>query len=223
VIIYLALAAYLVTFILAVLLFVAGKDNNALWRKVFLTIHFLFLLCFVLSLLIKTEASAFRYSFLLFVCSGLVTGGFILRSTQLILPKIYFSVFFLTLGYFLYSPSGFARFLLTANPYSQSAKNFHLRNNYYLERQSSIAISNQQEHPYKLVQQFGLFHKTIRRDIFLTADPDSVKVLEWKDKEALVLRTYHFSESTHGLVIDSTDVQLSLRKEVTKNQIERRF
>lgn len=219
-IVYLALAAYLVAFILAVLLFVAGKNSSVQWKRILLAIHLSFLICFLVSFFTNIEASIFRTSFLWFVCSGLVAGGLILRS-QMKWLKGYFAIFFLTLGYFLYSPSGFAHFLLTANPFAQPVKSFHLKTNYYLEQQGTVVSSNQ--HPYKLVQQFGVFHKTIKRDIHFTADPDSVKVIEWKENEAIVLRIYIHTRINSELLIDSTDIHLPLQKEASKNQIERRF
>jgi hypothetical protein len=73
-----------------------------------------------------------------------------------------------------------------------------------------------------MVQQFGVFHKTIKRDISFVADPDSIKVTGLTKKEVFV-RVYFHLDNAIDSEIDSTDITLPLEKETTSNQIERRI
>ena len=213
---YFSLSAYILSLLLALVLVITGKRRSGGWMKAALLMHGLFLLLFLLYRLLKDSfpaASPFHYSFLGFLCSGLVAGGLVLRSNIQRGAKLYFTLFFLTLLFFIYSPSRFAGLLTRGDLAADSPRRFLLYRNFFLEEQRTFLTNPGPPYTYKMVQQFGLFHKTIRRDIQLGQKPDSVKAIQPVINEGLVIRVYLPGDKSAGALSDSTDLRLSLTPE----------
>jgi len=177
---YLSLSLYILSLLVALVLVITGKKQREAWRKAALALHVLFVLLFVVYLLQKPglqEGSPFRYAFLAALCSGLVAGGFILRSEKHWILKLYCSIYFLSLLFFLFSPSRFAAVLSRGDLAGNTPKKIHVVRNFFLEAQHAAQAGSGKKE-FKLVQEFGIFHRTIRRDIAFDSEPDSLQVLE---------------------------------------------
>lgn len=211
-IVYLALSVYIISLLLALVLVITGKKRSKSWFKAGLVFHLLFFVLFVFFCFGKNDipdGSYFNYAFIAFLCSGLITGGLVLRSGAIRILKIYFSLFFLSLFFFFYSPSRFASFLLKGELNDHSPKKFFLFKNYFLEQQAATP-DFLQPYSYKLVQHFGLFHKTILRDIIFPGEPGSVKVLDDRNRDSVLLRVFYHQDAHQKLKMDSTDLNLAL-------------
>jgi|GEM_PF-2846759 len=210
---YLSLSLYILSLLLALVLLITGKRQRSGWFKAALSLHLLSLLFSLYYLFQKhniPEGSILRFAFLFTLCTGLVAGGLVVRAEIRTVYKVYFSLYFLSLLLFLVSPSRFAGFLSRGDLENSAPGRFHLVQNFFLEEQRASALMPGGNKTYKLVQQFGLFHKTIRRDITFDTQPDSVHVLNSVTGNALAVRIYFQRRMPPSLVTDSTELTLSL-------------
>src|SRR5262245_7376654 len=109
--VYLSLCVYIFSLLLAALLLITGKARSQQWVTAGLIVHALALALYLIDRFRESdpgEATWLSWSLLAYICSGLITGGMLFRTLKNNGWKIYFSLFFLTLLYFIYSPSRFA-------------------------------------------------------------------------------------------------------------------
>lgn len=164
----------------------------------------------------------FRLPFLFSICSGLILSGLAWNAKVKTIVKIYFALFLLTIPLFFFSPSRLINFLLTTRYTDTIGTSFPIRENYFLEQQSSFMNTVSIAPNYKIIKKQGLFHQTIQRNIVFAGPLDSILVLQFVSGERADIRGYS-SHVTHvSTDTDSMDVSLKLVKE-TKNQIERRL
>lgn len=118
-----------------------------------------------------------NYFFLTFFCTGILLAGLILKGSYKPVFKIYFTLFLLSLVFFIVSPSRLIGFISTGKTDSYNPDRIHLSENYYLVQQNETGVA---PHPdsvyYKAVREMGMFHKTLLRDIALPVDYDSIQV-----------------------------------------------
>jgi hypothetical protein len=207
---YICLSIYILSVLLSGLLIITGVKM----RPAFLFMLVLHVLAGFAALVhtllpgIAKEISILKYAFLCYLCSGLLAGGLYMRTDGQRIVKAYFSLLFLSLAVFIYSPSRFIT-LLVPGEYGPAAKRFPVHSNYFLEPQRSLVRFEGKKESYKLVQEFGLFHKTIRRDIQFEGVVDSLRTLEtFPDK--VLLRIYLHRDSTGTAIPDTMELNLSL-------------
>src|SRR2546426_5496959 len=112
---YIAIIAYISSVVVALLFFFAGKNLNPAWLRIVASVHFITAVLFVFNMVNNKIDNPHYFSFLAFICTGVISFG-LAFGTRAALPfKIYFSPFALSLGLFLLSPSTLFNFLLTAS------------------------------------------------------------------------------------------------------------
>jgi len=218
---YATIIGYIISNIIALALVFTGKKLNPGIFKMLAALHLLFGMLFVFSLVTNKEESPRYVSFLVFFCIGIITGGLALGTNTHIAWKIYFGIYCLSIFAFILSPSWLLNFLMTAN-INRHKDMIPVRNNYYLERQSSAFKSEETVMKYKLIEKKGMFHKTIARDLNFKGRLDSMKVLSFDERKSVLVRGYTSATSFVEDKIDSTDVTIELLP-AKKNVIERRL
>lgn len=218
---YVAIITYILSNIIALALVFTGKKLSPSWFRMLASLHLIFGLVFIFNLITNKEESPRYLSFLIFFCSGIITGGLALgRETPLPL-KIYFGLYCLSVFAFILSPSSVLNFLLTANV-NQHDELLSVRENYFLEKQSSTFRTDSSGTSYKLIEKKGMFHKTIARDLMFGGNLDSFKVISYDPGMAVLVRGYVGTKNFVEERIDSTDIRIDLNPQ-KKDQIERRL
>ena len=202
--IYLWLSLYILSLVTAVLLLAAGKRLASGPLRILFFLHAAATLAAVAILIFGIQAGPVAACVIL---SGLVLAGLSLHATVPLYQKLYFGLFFLSVPAFVLSPSRFGGFLETGRLHNSSPDKFHLYQNVYLEAQRSAGNPLHRPPLYKVIREFGLFHKTLRRNIALPVQPDSVRCLAGGDDTHLRLRLYRIPG---GTVADSSDLTVSL-------------
>ncbi len=218
---YVAIVSFILSNIVALALLFTGKKLGAGWFRILASMHLIFGIVFIFNVFTNTEDSPRYLSFLVFFCSGIITGGLALGTQSHLVLKIYFGIFCLSVFVFIVSPSSMLNFLLTAN-FAQHSNLISVRDNYFLERQSTTFTQDSGPASYKLIQKNGMFHKTIARDVNFNGKLDSMKVLSFEENVLTVVRGFTSSKSFVEDKIDSIDVSIDLNPQ-KKNEIERRL
>ena len=179
---YITIIIYILSLIIGLFLMAVVKTISKGKFLLVASVHLFLLLIFIVaktSSTATTTESASNYTFLFFICSGVMLAGLAWRSNILLPFKIYFSLFALTIVLFIFSPSRLMVFLLSGKYSDTLGKTFPVGENYFLEQQNT---SPGLQH-FKLICKHGMFHETIQRDIVFKGSLDSIRVLEFIPKE----------------------------------------
>jgi len=218
---YVAIIGYILSNVIALALLFTGKKLNPGIFRLLATLHFVFGVFFIFNLITNKEETPRYVSFLVFFCSGIITGGLALGTQKNIIIKVYFGLFCLSIFVFILSPSLLLNFLLTAS-FNRHKDMMLLKENYFLERQTSTFSSDSSGVKYKVIRKKGMFHETIARDLDFKGKLDSMKVLSYEDRKFILLRGYTSNKSFVEDKIDSVDVTIELIP-TSKDLIERRL
>ncbi len=142
--------------------------------------------------------------------------GMILRSDALLPLKIYFSLYFLSILFFIISPSHLFQYISYSWRSNNLFQTFHLRNNYFLEEQQSLLNPAGDQLKYKVIQSFGIFHKTLARDIDFGHPLDSIRIISFNPLSVLTLRGYFSAKSATFETHDSLDITTLLKVQTEK-------
>jgi hypothetical protein len=218
---YAAIIGYILSNIIALALLFTGKKLSPAVFRMLASVHLLFGVFFIFNLVTNKAESPKYVSFLVFFCSGIITGGLALGTRTNLILKIYFGLFCLSIFVFILSPSLLLNFLLTAS-FNRHKDMMLVRENYFLERQTSAFSSDSSGIKYKLIEKNGMFHKTIARDLDFKGKIDSMKVLSYDERKSVLIRGYAGSASFVEDKIDSTDIRIELipaRKDVIERKL----
>lgn len=208
---YIAIILFIISVIAGLIVSIIGKNTPKEKFFLYAAIHGMFLFAFIASLILRKDPKAFNYFFLTYICSGLVLSGLAWRSNTNFGLKIYFSIFVITIAMFILSPSRLVNFLLTTKYQDTLGESFQVKENFFLERQSS-SMRSENIPLYKLIRKRGIFHSTIARDLNFNGQIDSIRVLDF-DKSNLSLIRGFTSKSTYvSTTIDSADVEILMKK-----------
>jgi len=156
------------------------------------------------------------YLFLSAACSGVAASGWMIRSRYATVLRLYFGLYLLTLPLFLVSPSMAVR-LLSAQWNTQLPGHFDLGNGMLLEPQEALIVRDGQPVRYKVIRDYGLFYRTLERDIDFGHPLDSVRVVRYAADTLLVLRGYFCIVSA-----DSADAVSDLVPDDARDRIIRK-
>ena len=208
---YIAIILFITSVIAGLIASIVGKNMPKEKFFLYAAIHGMFLFAFIASLILRKDPAAYNYFFLIFICSGLFLSGIAWRSNSFIGLKIYFSLFVITIAMFILSPSRLVNFLLTTKYKDTLGESFLVRENFFLERQSS-SMHAEDLPLYKLIRKRGLFHSTIQRDLNFNGKLDSIKILEFDKSSLSVIRGYTSQASYVSNALDSADVEITMKK-----------
>ena len=218
---YAAIIGYILSNIIALALLFTGRKLGSGWFRMLASLHLIFAVVFLFNFFTNKEESPRYVSFLIFFCSGIITGGLALGTKRHLAFKIYFGIFCLSVFAFILSPSTVLNFLLTASV-DRHKDMMLVKDDYYLERQSSTFSSDSSGIMYKLIEKKGMFHKTIARDLAFTGKLDSIRLISFEEKKSATIRGYSGSKSFVEDKTDSMDISIDLNPS-KKMEIERRL
>jgi hypothetical protein len=183
-----ALSLYILSIVTAFILLIVKKNYDKKTCEIFIIIHSLLLLSFLLLALYDPKGIA-RTFFLIFFCSGIVTSAVLLRSSKPLAAKFYISIFPASLLLFVLWPSMLVR-IITFNTIAYHKNQFKITSNYYLEEEQAL-INRSSGFTYKVTQKFGLFHKTLATSISSEYRLDSIRLLNTGFTNVIELRGYY--------------------------------
>lgn len=189
----LSIITYILSLAAALILAIASaKLGNSALKKAIL-LHFAILAIAIPALILYGQESATAYLVLTAICSGLAISGWVLRSRQIKTSlKIYFGIYLFSVILFLISPS-FLFFAISGNARQHRAeKTFRLGDNYYLVEQ--LSTSPQAQPAWKVIRKYGIYNKTILRDIRFKSAPDSVRMITVTE-DTLILKSFYSSST----------------------------
>ncbi len=185
------------------------------------SLHVIFGVLFLFTFLTNKEESPRYVSFLIFFCSGIITGGLALGTSTNLFLKIYFGIYCLSVFVFIVSPSALLNFLLTAN-FVRHSDRIPVWDNYFIERQTSTFSPDSAEIGYKLIEKKGMFHRTIARDLNFNGKLDSIAVVSFEEFSTAVVRGFTSRKSFVEDKIDSVDITIDLNP-TKKDKIHRKL
>lgn len=153
-----------------------------------------------------------HYLLLLGICSGIALGGWAIRNTWLGWPlRIYLFAFLLSIPVFLWSPSSV--FYSISGNYDKwkPEQEFNLESNVFLVEQQSM-LQEQVKVRYKVIRKFGIYNKTLIRDVDFGSRLSSAKLIELTS-DTLILEGVNQSRAL---------VRLGLKPGMKKNTITRK-
>lgn len=212
-----ALILYILSVVTAIVLTVVSKKSD--FRKFTTWLFILHLLLFVIFIFFEFAFHKHLYihlSFLLFFCSGILLSGLVLRSSYPLVLKIYTALFLSSIIVFLLSPSRTIRFITFT--FDQNNKNsWNITSNYFVEEEQSLLARPANEATYKITRHYGVFHKTLARNIVFGNRIDSLKVLQFDEDSGIKLRGFFNRKYDTFEACDSLD--LSVPFVASKNSI----
>nr|MBK9649785.1 hypothetical protein [Bacteroidota bacterium] len=111
---------------------------------------------------------------ILFICSGVALCGIALKSKLHFIIRMYFSIYALSFLLFATNTSALVGFIANFDFYSNAENKFNIRDNYFIELQTSMLTNESLQPRYKMYQRIFYFNKTIVRDIDFEGKLDSV-------------------------------------------------
>ena len=97
-----------------------------------------------------------------------------------------------------------------------------LKENYFLERQTSAFSSDSSGIKYKLIEKNGMFHKTIARDLDFKGKLDSMRILSYDERKSFIIRGFTSVKNFVEDKRDSIDLTIELLP-ARRDVIERRL
>ena len=211
-----SIVGFIVSVVACIILFISVPSASLKKLKPFLIFHFSILCIFFFHLIINEKTIGIHLLSLAFFCSGLIISGVIIRSSAHVLLKTYFSLFIFLIVFFVISPGKFLRFISHASN-DRVFQSFHLMSNYFLQEQNYFAGNIQAIPSYKVIQSFGIFHKTLARDIRFGTRIDSLRIINFVPDSLIAIRGYFSVKRSTFETPDSCDVIASLQ--LNSNQI----
>lgn len=191
---------------------ISGKFKPDDFKKPFIFHIVLIAAAIAFQLFIPGEEAS-DYILLTAICSGVSLSGWVLRSRyHRMLIKIYFSVYLLSIPIFLWSPS--LLFYSISGHYSdyRPEHELHMSSNYYLTEQQSMLKKYQRKTSYKIIRKFGIYNKTLIRNIPFEVPPVEAS-LEEINPDSMVLHTRN---------ADGSRLDYGFKPGMKKNIIERK-
>ena len=201
------LSLYIISLALALILSILKKKATGRSR-IPIIIHVILFVFFIISKILSPLSFLSGYIFLIFFCSGIITGGYLFRSGASLILQAYFFLYLLSIVVFIYSPSLLVGMISLNATKTDKSASYHLAANFFLEEQRSLLNDSDTSVQYKITQQFGIFHKTLARDIRFGKRIDSLKVLSFNPEFAADLRGYLNIKSTNLAGPDSLDLHI---------------
>jgi hypothetical protein len=180
----------IITFVLSMVgCLVLAFISNKLSLKLLLTFRYVHIGLIITSMslfIFAHNLSLYNYCILITFCSGLLLAGWTLRTNSLKWIKLYFGFFLILIGLFLYSPSLLFYTVSGSLDKMIPPQNFNIKENYYLVEQQSMLSMNSTKVNYKMIQKYGIYKKTIKRDLNFGARIKQVKATSLT-KDTIVL------------------------------------
>lgn len=202
------LSIYITSMALALIFSILKKKDKGKYFKLLLSIHLTLLMFFIICKFSMPLYNYTGYVFLFFFCSGIITGGYIFRSHAPLSLRIYFSLYVLSIVVFIFSPSLLVKAISFRLEQNEKPNHYHLTSNYFLEEEASMLNISDTMVKYKVTRHFGVFHKTLARNISFGDRIDSLKILSFNPAIDTRLRGYIYRKSITFASVDSIDMHI---------------
>ncbi|MCE2847476.1 MAG: hypothetical protein LW707_10710 [Sphingobacteriales bacterium] len=207
------ICSYILSVVVSLLLGMISKRLNPNGLRIGLALHGSFVALTVLALLSGFPTGTTGPLMLVAVCSGLALSGWGLRNTLLPLPlRVYLGSFLLSIAVFIWSPS--LLFYTISGHFEEyrPEHQVHLRGNHFLVEQQSMLQGTPGEGGYKVIRKFGIYNKTLTRDLHPRAIPRSASLTELGPDSLRIDLSYD----------DGSSESIQFRSGMKRNRIERR-
>lgn len=207
------ICSYILSVVVSLLLGMISKRLNPNGLRIGLAVHGGLLALALLSFLCGFPVSTTGPLMLSAVCSGLALSGWGLRNTLLPLPlRLYLGSFLFSVVVFIWSPS--LLFYTISGHFSEyrPEHQVHLRGNHYLVEQQSMLQGTPGEGGYKVIRKYGIYNKTLTRDLHPKAIPSSASLTELGPDSLRIDLSYD----------DGSSESIHFRSGMKRNRIERR-
>lgn len=179
---------YIIALVLAMILAMVSRRWPGEKIHMPLALHALLLLLAVVFGLMFKGAGWTGYFLILSVCSGVALSGWAIRNKSLAIPlRIYLSLYLLSVGLFLWSPSQLFYLISGNSDKYRKEQQFHLGKNYFLVEQNSMFSTGKEPSQYKFIQKYGIYNKTWVRNIDFGQSISKVSLLQFSE-DTLVLQ-----------------------------------
>lgn len=202
-----SITLYIISVVAALVLTVVSKKGKAFSSKLLLSIHLILLLVFAGIYISGNDSPALHFAFLLFFCSGILLAGFMLRSDAGHLLRFYPLLYLSSVVFFLITPSRTLRFITFSWDKNLHEK-WNLTSNFYFEEEKTMLANPDSLTTYKVTRQYGIFHKTLARNISFNSRLDSIHLLSFNEEKGIAVRGYYIRKSDTFETCDSMDVSV---------------
>lgn len=170
------IALYIISLAASLFMLLLNKNINIDKLKKIIVAHFILgIVAIVFFLFVKNEKTTAisQLANIVFFCSGVAICGIALKSKLHFLIRTYFSIYVLSFILFVANTSALVGFIANFDFYSNAENKFNIRDNYFIELQTSMLTNESLQPKYKLYQRIFYFNKTIVRDIDFEGKLDS--------------------------------------------------
>ena len=182
-----SITTFILSLVLALVFAMSAPKINDKFLKFGATVHFTLLSIALFTMLFFSETNLHHYMVLFSCCTGLMLSGYVLRekATPWLL-KYYLASYLFLLGLFFYSPSHLMYFISGNLKNCESAQEFQLKENYYLVEQQSMLQLTSKTYTYKVIQKFGIYNRTIARDLSFTDRLTKVDLIQLNEDTLII-------------------------------------
>ncbi len=202
---------YIVALVGTFVLTVLSKKFSNKSLNIFIVIHLVLATTAITTTLLIPLNEIGNYFMSIAFCSGLLIAGWAIRKSEKLIYRIYFGIYFASVILFLYSPSLLFYSISGNFANRRTEQQFRLEKNYYLIEQQSMLQLLSNVTAYKVSQKFGIYNRTIARDIRFDGRLDSVQLVALTD-DTLIIR---------GFVAGKTK-EINLKPGMNKSQVVRK-
>ncbi len=209
----LTICLYIISIVLSLLLAITSRKFRDESIRMPLALHLVLAIFTVIFAFTFPGQPISEYLMLFAVCSGLSLSVWALKNQYLSLPvKLYLGAYLLTIGLFLWSPS--LLFYTISGNYGiyREEQQFNLTANYYLVEQQSMIKTLDLPIRYKVIQKFGIYNKTLARDLDFGNTLASASLVTLNDDTLII----------EGQYINRQKARIGMRPGMKSNQITRK-
>jgi len=216
-----ALIFFILSVVAALVLMIISARIITLSIRIIIISHFVLLILTLLFFLFPSASGTgiYHWTFLLSVCCAIIVSGFLLLKKYHLAITGYFVIYLFTIPVFVYSPSLLVRLITLHYHSNESPGQFRIIENVFLEKQRPL-FSTESEVQFKLVRKYGIFYKTLERDLATGIIPDSVKALTYFPDSLLTIRIYFSNKLNEpdSLELFSDLIPDELKKDLIKQK-----
>jgi len=209
----LTICLYIISIVLSLLLAMTSRKFRDESIRMPLALHLVLAIFTIIFSFTFPGQPISEYLLLFAVCSGLALSAWALRNNYLGWPaKIYLASYLLTIGLFIWSPA--LLFYSISGNYGiyREEQQFHLSKNFYLVEQQSMIKSLDLPVRYKVIQKFGIYNKTLARDLDFGNTLAAASLVTMNDDTLII----------EGQYAGRQKARIGIKPGIKKNQITRK-
>ncbi len=187
--------AYILSLVLSIVLAAFSTKLKQVAFFYFSWLHTVLFMIAIAFYFLFPGSSFQQYSCLVAFCTGIIPSLWALRGKYIHkFSKVYFGIYLTSVIFFVTSPSALFYSISGNWKHFRKADEFLLKENCYLTEQTSMLQQNDEQVRYKIIKKYGIYNKTLARNVNFHSRLDSVKLLKFTD-ETIELRGFNGSDS----------------------------